>query len=123
MIGRIAWTLIIMGIVFEALFIAHRVSAQEMQQAYTLSDPVRPDGYGLATLGGRYSISLGDACGTSGIMPNMNVWIEPIPGFTGAAVLMLPDGSQCPVRFESLEAEQPCFVNDAGECDIAAETE
>jgi hypothetical protein len=120
--GRLLALLMLGVIIYAALMIVETARAQESQQAYTLADPVRPDGYGLATLGGRYSISLGDACGDSGVAQNMNVTIEPVPGFSGIAIIAPADGSggPCPIRFERQESDVTCFTID-GVCDVTAE--
>jgi hypothetical protein len=90
-------------------------------QAYTVADPVRPDAIGLATPDGYFAVSKSDNCDPA-IGPDMNVELRMLVGFSTAGVLNpidQPDHT-CAVRFEQKMSDQPCFTNDAGDCDVAA---
>jgi hypothetical protein len=101
------------------------------QRAYTLADPVRPDGLGLATTDGRFSISASDHCADVGIVAGLNVELWQVQGFSGLGVIAPivdgatePDQSRmCDVRFEQREPGGPCLLNDDGLCDVAREEE
>lgn len=110
---------VIVWSVIAAVRMAHGQAIGEPQRAYTVADPVREGGLGLATLGGRYAISVGDGC-TVG--PDTNVELAEVRGFTGIAVMRTgPNDSWCMIRFEQQVSEIPCFWGDDGQCDIEAE--
>ena len=96
-------------------------------QVYTLADPVRPGGLGLAMPDGSYAISVGDNCGDT-IQPGMNATFWQVSGFQGIGVIvpLADDGSNetpCNVRLEQLVDHTPCFTNVDGVCDVNAENE
>lgn len=93
--------------------------------AYTTADPVREGAIGLATHQGRFAVSRGDDCATSGIGPNMEVMYWRIDNFSGIGSLGIVDDQGvvhlCSIRLERLADPTPCFQDAEGACDVALE--
>jgi hypothetical protein len=82
--------------------------------AYTTADPVDPSRVGLATLTGRYSITLGDGCDQ--VVPMQNVEVVTNSADSSATL----DGD-CQIVLGPRMSVTPCFLNDVAMCDVAAE--
>lgn len=105
-------------------------AADDGQRAYTVEDPVRPGGIGLATRDGRFAVSLADRCAYVDIGPGMNVELWRYQDFSGIGTIAPVDDNGvwdqdrwCGVRFEQLADPTPCFMNAEGACDVALELE
>lgn len=100
------------------------------QQAYTTGDPNNADPgpglgevrhLGLATLTGRYAITLIDSCDWLGSEQNIQIWPEyRIPPWLaiGSVDATLPG---CLVKVNGRMSSVQCYVSDAGVCDINVE--
>jgi hypothetical protein len=116
-------TSLVVGLLLPAWAHAQEIgSVAETESGYTVADPVRPDALGLVTPEGRFAISRGDGCT---IGPEQNVRVQFLVGFGRQIASLVPLDSDaapaCPIRFEQQMSDQPCWTNEAGECDIAAE--
>jgi hypothetical protein len=95
------------------------VQTLELPSAYTTTVDV-PDHLGLATTDGRFTIELGLGCDDLG--PGMNVAY--LPGSGGVASIQVAGGDAlCNVFVDGHTSDVPCAINDAGACDVAAESD
>jgi hypothetical protein len=94
------------------------------QAAYTTADPINEDRLGLATLSGRYSVKLGERCESIGVGQNVVIYpyynIPPWLTIASPEVHNLLD--TCQVLVYGRMSNTPCFTNEAGNCDVTAES-
>jgi hypothetical protein len=87
-----------------------------LQSGYVTGAPA-PDWLGLATLGGRDAIQLGDNCG--GVAPGLNVIVDDAGELQIVDPLRVPQPGVCQVLNAVHVSDVPCATNPAGECDVA----
>jgi hypothetical protein len=89
------------------------------EPAYVTAAPV-PSVLGLATLGGRYAVQLGEGCDR--VVPGVNVilyespdepWLRVVDPFSGVLTEV------CAVTHRQHVSDVPCATNAAGACDVA----
>jgi hypothetical protein len=94
------------------------------QSAYTTADPINDDRLGLATVSGRYSVKLGERCESIGV--GQNVVIYPYYNIPPWLTIASPEVQDlldtCQVLVYGRMSNTPCFTNEAGDCDVAAES-
>jgi hypothetical protein len=92
-------------------------------QAYTTADPIDPDRLGLATPDGRFAIRPVQGC--DWLAPGQDVNTYPNRTLPPWLQLSGTDAVQpgCLVRVEGRMDATPCFTDDAGLCDVAAESD
>jgi hypothetical protein len=83
---------------------------------YVTGAPV-PEWLGLATLGGRDAIQLGDGCGD--VVPGVNVIINGDGELQVIDPLRGPDSELCEVVNRVHMSDVPCATSGSGECDVA----
>jgi len=110
-------------LLFAIVLFAQILNPLAQVQGYTTADPINPDRFGLATLDGRFAIRPMQGC--DWLAPYEQVYVYPnwqLPPWLG---LSGTDSQQpgCVVRVEGRMDATPCFTNDAGTCDVAAELE
>ena len=104
------------------VFIAQMLDPQAAVRAYTSSDPNNTDRLALATPSGRYAISMLEAC--DGLVAGQNILIYPsrqLPPWLTVSALDVSAEDGCVVRLDGQMDATPCFMDDAGECDVAQE--
>ncbi len=118
------------GHLLVAVLLAQILNPLESVQAYITADPINPDRLGLATPDGRYAITTALGGGCDELSPPLavgqNILIYPnyeMPPWLAITEVdsVPPDG--CMVRVEGRMSATPCFTNDDGVCDIAAESD
>lgn len=129
MTGKVMLAAMLAVIALEIGMLWHRAYAQELdpflgQAAYLSSDPINPDRLALATPSGRYAVTAWQGC--DGMADGQNIWIYPsldLPPWLAAAPTTWDGNGQppCLFRLEGRMDATPCFMNDAQQCDVAAE--
>ena len=102
-------------------FIAFVLLAQSFgTSAYLLNWPTGQ--IQLALPDGRYEVLLlDDDCDALDYSRNMLASLGSGDGNGDVGVLLMQDGRSCSGLLGDLLSQKPCIVNDAGDCDIAAE--
>ena len=112
-----------MSIVVVLALFAQVLNPLMPQAAYTTADPINEDRLGLATLSGRYSVKPDHGCEAITVGQNVLIYpyynIPPWLTIAGPEVRDLLD--TCQVLVYGRMSNTPCFTNESGECDVAAE--
>lgn len=118
--------LFIVAVYFMSVSYGHAqiLNPNESQQAYTTADPINPDRLGLATINGRYSVSLVENC--DGVDVGQNILIYPnaqIPPWLITSALDGMENGACIMLINGRMSETPCFLNFEAVCDVTAESD
>lgn len=118
-----------LGGIHERDALAQMLDPNVAEQAYLTADPIDADRLGLATPDGRYAIRCVQGCDSlvldeSSIGPNVLMWPgRDLPPWLELAPVDWDASAPAPwiVRVEGRMDATPCFTNEDGQCDAAAE--